>query len=294
MHAFKHPSGVGALPTVVPSKPVYQTAGETGRKTLWVVFVIMLISTIIFGALAARVPVSKRLFHIITTFITAFAAISYFAMATGDGNSYAHSTVREHHKHDIPDTFTHVFRQIFYARYVDWSVTTPLLLLDLSFLAGLNGANIVVVLVTDVIMILTGLFAAYGHNRVQKWGYYAIACAAYLVIIYVLATSGRRNAAARDSKTSTFYNSIALFTLVIWTAYPIVWGLGDGARHLSVDAEIIAYAILDVLAKPVFGTWLLFTHDRLPASHVPLDGAWTHGFGKREGILRVGDDDEGA
>jgi hypothetical protein len=35
---------------------------------------------------------------------------------------------------------------------------------------------------------------------------------------------------------------------------------------LSVDAEIVAYAILDVLAKPVFGTWLLFTHDRLPAS----------------------------
>jgi bacteriorhodopsin len=119
---------------------------------------------------------SKRLFHIITTFITAFAAISYFAMATGDGNSYAQSTIRENHKHDIPDTFKHVFRQVFYARYIDWSITTPLLLLDLAFLAGLNGANIVVVLVTDVIMILTGLFAAYGHNRVQKWGQYLLPC----------------------------------------------------------------------------------------------------------------------
>jgi bacteriorhodopsin len=294
MHAFKHSSDPGALPTVVPTKPEYQTVTETGRRTLWVVFIIMLLSTIIFGALASRVPVSKRLFHILTTFIVAFAAISYFAMATGGGNSYTHIVVREEHKKGIPDTFQHIFRQIFYARYIDWTVTTPLLLLDLAFLANLNGANIVVVVLSDIVMILTGLFAAYGHNRIQKWGYYTIACLAFLVIIYVLATSGRRNAAARDSKTATFYNSIALFTLILWTAYPIVWAIGDGARILSVDAEIIAYAILDVLAKPVFGTWLLFTHDRLPASHVPLDGAWSHGFGKREGILRVGDDDEGA
>lgn len=35
---------------------------------------------------------------------------------------------------------------------------------------------------------------------------------------------------------------------------------------MSVDSEIIAYAILDILAKPVFGTWLLYTHDRMPST----------------------------
>lgn len=42
-----------------------------------------------------------------------------------------------------------------------------------------------------------------------------------------------------------------------------VWGIADGSRKIDVDAEIIAYAVLDVLAKPVFGFWLLFTHDSL-------------------------------
>ena len=42
-----------------------------------------------------------------------------------------------------------------------------------------------------------------------------------------------------------------------------VWGVADGSRIASVDAEIIAYAVLDILAKPVFGFWLLFTHDSL-------------------------------
>jgi bacteriorhodopsin len=32
----------------------------------------------------------------------------------------------------------------------------------------------------------------------------------------------------------------------LWTAYPIVFGLTEGANVISVDAEIIAYAVLDV------------------------------------------------
>lgn len=42
-----------------------------------------------------------------------------------------------------------------------------------------------------------------------------------------------------------------------------IWGIADGSRHIDVDAEIVAYAVLDVLAKPVFGFWLLFTHDSM-------------------------------
>jgi bacteriorhodopsin len=45
-----------------------------------------------------------------------------------------------------------------------------------------------------------------------------------------------------------------------------VWGIADGARIADVDAEIIAYAVLDVLAKPVFGFWLLFTHDSMAST----------------------------
>jgi bacteriorhodopsin len=45
-----------------------------------------------------------------------------------------------------------------------------------------------------------------------------------------------------------------------------VWGVAKGARIADVDAEIIAYAVLDVLAKPVFGFWLLFTHDSMAST----------------------------
>ena len=61
---------------------------------------------------------------------------------------------------------------------------------------------------------------------------------------------------------------------------------------MSVDREILAYAILDILAKPVFGTWLLISHRRIPETQVDLGGWWTTGF-TNEGQVRL-DDDEGA
>lgn len=60
---------------------------------------------------------------------------------------------------------------------------------------------------------------------------------------------------------------------------------------VGLDVEIIAYAILDVLAKPVFGFWLLFTHDSMASTSPSLEGFWSQGWGS-QGSIRVGDDDE--
>lgn len=246
----------------------------------------MFLSSVAFTAMAWSVPVSKRLFHVLTAFITIFATLSYYAMATGDGNSYAKFVIKEAHKH-TPDTVEYVYRQVFWARYVDWSLTTPLLLLDLAFLAGMDGASILVAVVADLIMVLTGLFAAFGKTEGQKWGWYAMACAAYLVIVWQLAVAGRRAVASKGNATAKLFTAIGGFTLILWTLYPVVWGIGEGARKWSVDAEIIAYAVLDVLAKPVFGFWLLAAHAR---NATPIDGFWSHGLGS-EGTVALGDDE---
>jgi len=231
-------------------------------------------------------------------------------MATKHGVGYHHTRKTEHHSHGIPSTHKDIYRQVYWARYVDWSLTTPLLLLDLSLLAGLNGAHIIMAILADVVMVLTGLFAAYGGSAGQKWGWYTIACIAYLVIIWHLVVNGRPQATAKGGKVGKFFAAISLYTLLVWTAYPMyvtpspnrpnsilichsIWGVADGSRILSVNQEIIAYAVLDVLAKPVFGFWLLFTHAKLPETGVELGGFWSNGLSS-EGRLRVGDDDEGA
>ncbi|TAQ86760.1 hypothetical protein B7494_g4922 [Chlorociboria aeruginascens] len=280
------PTGsVSPIPTVIA--PTIEKIGDSGIQTLWVVFVIMLLSSLVFMFLSFRIPVQKRLFHVITTLITTFATISYFAMATGDGYSFTEVLVKHTYKR-TPDFVEHILRQVFWARHVDRSLTTPLILLDLAFLGGMNGADILVAIVADLIMVLLSLFGALGSTEGQKWGYYAMACIAYLVVVYQFVVSGRRAVLTKDKGTAKLFASIGGFTLIVWTLYPIVWGIGEGARKWSVDAEIIAYAVLDVLAIPVFGFWLLFAH----SNKVNIEGFWSYGLAG-EGAIRI-DDDEGS
>jgi len=161
------------------------------------------------------------LFHILTAFITTFATLSYFAMAIKDGVGHNEITSIHRSAGHIPDVTETIYREVYWARYIDWSVTTPLLLLDLSLLAGLAGANIVVAIVADIIMILTGLFAAFTVEQGPKWGWYAMACIAYLIVVYQLAVNGRGVVQNKDAKTATFFSAIAGFTLILWTVYPM-------------------------------------------------------------------------
>lgn len=64
---------------------------------------------------------------------------------------------------------TNTARAIYYARYVDWTITTPLLLLDILLLAGLSVGDTLWIVFADIGMIVTGLFGALLPNR-YKWG----------------------------------------------------------------------------------------------------------------------------
>ncbi|ORY75396.1 putative opsin-like protein [Protomyces lactucae-debilis] len=248
----------------LPFPIVQETAGHVGYTILWVVFALMLLSSISYIVMAFRLKKEMRLFHYITTMITLTAALSYYAMATHGGTTYAR--VGKDH-----------FRQIFYARYVDWSITTPLLLLDLAFLAGTSGIDIVALIFADLGMILTGLFASLESHKVYRFGWWAMGCVFYLYIVYALVFIGRTTASARGNKVSQLFDQVAFLTLLLWTAYPVVWAVSEGLGLVNVDTEIGIYAVLDVTAKAVFGFWLLGGHAKTPESAVPLEGFWING-----------------
>jgi len=58
-----------------------------------------------------------------------------------------------------------------------------------------------------------------------------------------------------------------------------------------VDNEIIAYAILDILAKVGFGSALLAAHRWVPETNIELDGYWTAGLPTQGGRIRLTDQD---
>ncbi|CAD6500301.1 BgTH12-07481 [Blumeria graminis f. sp. triticale] len=271
-------STLSPVSTIIPKLPDYERVGPTGAKTLWVVFLIMLISSITFVALSFRVPVQKRLFYVLTTFMTIFATTFYFVMATGSGFYWINSNLNL-----IQDVS---LRQVFWVRFLDLIFTTPFIILDLAFLSNMNGASITTALVSDTLMIILSIFATFSTSQGQKWSYFAFSCLAYLSIVYQFAVPGRRAVATKASSTRKLFTAIGFFTCILWTLYLIVWALGDCSHTYGVNTEIVAFAVLDILTKPVFGFWLLIAHGRNSGS---LDGFWSSGL-STEGAIQIGED----
>jgi bacteriorhodopsin len=170
-----------------------------------------------------------------------FAAISYFAMARHQGQV------------TLPSG-----RVFLYARYLDWSITTPVLLLGLSMTA-LHGAHrraglIAGLLASDVVMIVTGLFFGMSEDPFNKWVWYITSCAAFLAVYYVLFGPLREEAQARDSERRSAYNRNVGILAVLWLLYPVIVILGpDGLEFWSATFATACITLLDLTAKVIYG-----------------------------------------
>lgn len=252
----------------------YESIGPMGHAALWTNFAILLFAFTCFTVLSLRVPVQKRLYHIIFILLTSCSLLGYFAMASGDGFVYIAS-----------GTKPIVYRQFLWARYAYWVFTTPLYLLNFAFMGGLSGVGIILILVADEYMILLGVMAAFSDNEAQKWTYFVLSYIAYVVVVYQLLIDGRRTVASKGEKTACLYTAITSCGLILWALYGVVWAFGTGARILSVDAEIVGYATLDFFAVTLLGLWFLLTHGRNAES---IEGFWTKGL-TSEGVIRLDD-----
>lgn len=69
-----------------------------------------------------------------------------------------------------------------------------------------------------------------------------------------------------------------------------VWAIATLARKTTVDTEVLIYAVLDVLVKPVLGLWLLMSHRSIAETNIELPGYWSQGLAS-EGRIRIGDEE---
>jgi bacteriorhodopsin len=121
-----------------------------------------------FIGLALRKERRDRLFHYITAAVVFVACIAYFSM----GSNLGFVPIAVEFPRSNP-VVRGTFREIFYVRYIDWFITTPLLLLDLLLTAGMPWPTILWVILVDEIMIVTGLIGALVVSR-YKFAYFAI------------------------------------------------------------------------------------------------------------------------
>ncbi|WWC86384.1 uncharacterized protein L201_001260 [Kwoniella dendrophila CBS 6074] len=246
-----------------PPNGALQHITTRGSDWLWAVFAIMSVTDIIVFFWQFALPRGHRVFHQLCLFILTTAAIAYFCMASDLGFA---SINTEFSHMGFPQNTT---RQIWYVRYIDWVITTPSLLLTLVLGSGLPLSDIIALCYFDLVMIVTGLVGALVATS-YKWGFFAFGCAALLYIWWVLAGPARSSAAALGPEFKSAFIKSAIILSFLWLLYPIAWGLADGASVISPDSEMIFYGILDVLAKPVFTFFHLYSLSKCDLSLLQL------------------------
>ncbi|OTA68700.1 family A G protein-coupled receptor-like protein [Hypoxylon sp. EC38] len=203
-----------------------------GSDWYYAVCALMGACTILFMALSFMKPQEDRIFHYITAGITGVACIAYFAMGSNLGQT------------PIQAEFVRPSSRwrFFYARYIDWVITTPLLLLDLLLTAGVPTPAILTTLLADEIMIV-GILDFFGT-------------AALFFIAYELLFDARRHAQTLGGDAKKTFMLCGVFLILIWFLYPIAWGLSEGGNLY--------------LAKPVFGLLLIWGHRKISSSQLGL------------------------
>lgn len=224
--------------------PYDENLDGSGRIILWITFALMAGSAVGFAALGATKPMNLRSHAFVSTGIVSFAAAAYYALATNSGKTSV-----------AVEPGSSVTRAIFYARYIDWFFTTPLLLVDILLIAGVSFGTTLWILFSDVAMIVLGLFGAITPGK-YKWGWYGAGCLFQLFICYGVLVPGTKAVRLRSPSLLKYYWGFSIYLLVLWLGYPIVWGLAEGSNTITADAEAASYAGLDIAAKVLFG-WAL-------------------------------------
>eukprot|EP01025_Chloroclados_australasicus_P016491 TRINITY_DN182_c0_g1_i16.p2 TRINITY_DN182_c0_g1~~TRINITY_DN182_c0_g1_i16.p2 ORF type:complete len:281 (+),score=22.03 TRINITY_DN182_c0_g1_i16:91-843(+) len=228
---------------------VGQVQTQTGEIAQWVVFAIMIVAAVTYAITSFFRPEGLKSPYYVNVAICTIAATAYYFMATNYD--------------EIPAGDLVSGRQVVYARYIDWILTTPLLLLDLVLMTKMTGVMISWIMTADVFMIVFGILGAFEPEHKYKWVYFVAGCVMQVILTYGMLTTIWKEDLKKSEAYHKSYIGLLTFLAVLWVFYPIVWAFGSGAHILSVDWEVILMAILDVLAKPIFAMGCLIAHETI-------------------------------
>lgn len=134
-----------------------------GSSFCLVVCAVMGVTCLVNLGLSYLKPSTERVFFHIVAVINFTAFIVYYTMGSNLGWTPVNvGTVQ-------PSSPDGTYRSVFYIRYIDWAITTPLVVVNLLLTAGMPLSTIVYVMFWDEVMVVSGLGGALTSTR-YKFG----------------------------------------------------------------------------------------------------------------------------
>ena len=206
--------------------------------------VVLALGTIPSAYFAVRDEQNRKYYGVLAA-ITGIATVAYALTAFGVGS--------------IP-----VDGATFYTPlYVDWLLTTPLLILYLTMLCKPGKQLYALLIGLDVALIGLGIAAIF-TSGVLSLTLFGLGGVAYLGLAYLLVTDLPDQASFASERVGIVFAKLRNVTVVLWTMYPVVWLLapvGFGLLEPGVEMMVIVY--LDIITKVGFAMLALMGRDAL-------------------------------
>lgn len=203
---------------------------------LWTGVTGMALGALIFGIGAHNAKNERwQILFTLNFFICAIASGLYLMMALGQGVNIING------------------KPTYWIRYVTWFCSTPLLILDITYLGRTNLPITGSLLGANAYMIVTGFLATISPKPIS-YIWYVVSCVAYLATAYLLLNQYRKQADRNYPSVKNAFRRLLTVHLVIWTLYPIVWILGtEGLNTFGSESETMFFTLLDLASKVGFG-----------------------------------------
>ncbi len=227
----------------------------TSQFWLWLDAIAMAVGAALILVIGKRRTASEEGHTIYHGIVPIIAACSYLAMALNQGSLVL--PVGEL-VNPAQGTALVVGRTFYFARYIDWAFTTPLLLLPLALVATHSAPRrpnlIAGLLLADLLMVVTALFFGLSVDPVAKWLWFIVSCGAFLAVYWVMWVPLRQQAAAEREDVRSNYGRNAAVLSVLWLIYPIILLFGtDGLGVMGPVLSVASIAVLDFVSKVIYG-----------------------------------------
>lgn len=137
-----------------------------------------------------------------------------------------------------------------FVRYIDWGITTPLLIFALLYLCKLKSPSIKMyahLVIVDWLVILCAYISIRADGPLQ----YILPVTGFVGMFYIfIRLVGELRKGCGNNLIQSVYNTLLVLTAIIWGLYPLVWAISPSYLALiDRPGDLFAYSFLDLFAK---------------------------------------------
>ncbi|KAJ3497445.1 hypothetical protein NLG97_g1910 [Lecanicillium saksenae] len=287
------PSDILATTYGQPTPPKITEDNVAVSSILFVIAMVAVMgsASIIFHVMGCKERTSRRLVFILSTIMAAASALSYLSIFSRYDMGYNCEILNP--RVPLSDGLKLDCRQTFGTQYLDLFITSTIVIIQLSLVAGLNGATTFIGVVSNIFMFASGAVAAdrYRSSLDLRITWTVITSIFFALVFSQIGLNSIKAAKSRGTGYQKPFTGLVTYALIFLGVQFNIFMIGHVWGAISTNTEMLSFLVADLLFKPVFGFWLLRSYQQIPEFQFEVSGYWSHGITSDRHTLLSQDDE---